>query len=360
MQFTLRTLLVLFVAVSSTLAIGGPWAIVGLIYVIALVMSIRLAVVTKWTEPATHLVVVGLVFLAIWWFFVPLVTATRTPSRRSICYSNLKTLGIALNNYHNAHKSFPPAYVTDPDGKPLYSWRVLLLPHLECHELYQAFRLDEPWDSPHNLKLAEKMPYVFHCPTADHFHGENRITTDYVAVVGPGTAWPGAKGSRLEDFTDGPENTLLLVEIGDSDIPWTAPFDPTLAEVLSTEKSNHRVPSSGHFPEQGMIIGTSGNVLLADESTDFWPGHPNRDDFQAALTIAGGEKVDLETMPHNPPVELRRIPLMPDPSFTAQVVAGVILLLSLAYLLTRPLPPVLVRWAEERTTKGTKHTNRMK
>ncbi|MBN1911283.1 MAG: hypothetical protein JW818_16175, partial [Pirellulales bacterium] len=126
------------------------------------------------------------------------------------------------------------------------------------------------------------------------------------------------------------------------------PFDPTLAEVLSTEKTNHRVPSSGHFSGHGMMIGTSGIVLLADGSTDFWSGHPDPDDFRAALTIAGGEKLDLDTMHHNPPVELRRIPLMPEPSHTARIVAGVILLLSLAYLLTRPLPPVLVRWAEER------------
>lgn len=47
------------------------------------------------------------------------------------CINNLKQLGFALDAYHAEHGSFPPAYVADADGVPLYSWRVLLLPYLE-------------------------------------------------------------------------------------------------------------------------------------------------------------------------------------------------------------------------------------
>ena len=43
-------------------------------------------------------------------------------------------------------------------GKPLLSWRVHLLPFLEENELYEQFKLDEPWDSPHNIKLLDQMP----------------------------------------------------------------------------------------------------------------------------------------------------------------------------------------------------------
>src|SRR4051812_47355571 len=63
--------------------------------------------------------------------------------RVSTCAKNLKQLGIALENYHDAYKSFPPAYVVGDNGKPMHSWRVLLLPFLEdpgMNDLYKQYR----------------------------------------------------------------------------------------------------------------------------------------------------------------------------------------------------------------------------
>ncbi|MBN1909060.1 MAG: DUF1559 domain-containing protein, partial [Pirellulales bacterium] len=183
MQFTLRTLLVLFVAVAATLAVGGPLAIVGLIYVIALVVSIRLAVATRSLGMAFWAGFLLLIGLAVFGCYYANVVCARPVSRRSVCYGNMALLRNAVFEYHAEHGSFPPAYVTDPDGKSLYSWRVLMLPYVGCDYLYQAYHLDKPWDSPHNRKLAEKMPVIFLCPTACDFHEQDRITTDYVAVV---------------------------------------------------------------------------------------------------------------------------------------------------------------------------------
>jgi hypothetical protein len=47
------------------------------------------------------------------------------------CINNLKQIGLAMHNYHDAHGCFPPAYIPDENGKPMHSWRVLLLPYLE-------------------------------------------------------------------------------------------------------------------------------------------------------------------------------------------------------------------------------------
>ena len=47
---------------------------------------------------------------------------------RSQCVNNLKQIGLAMHNYHSTYSVFPPAMTHDPDGKPLLSWRVLLLP----------------------------------------------------------------------------------------------------------------------------------------------------------------------------------------------------------------------------------------
>ena len=64
--------------------------------------------------------------------------------------NNLKQIALAMLQYENDCKTFPPAYTTDAKGKRLLSWRVPILPYMEQNNLYRQFHLDEPWDSPHN------------------------------------------------------------------------------------------------------------------------------------------------------------------------------------------------------------------
>jgi hypothetical protein len=66
--------------------------------------------------------------------------------------NNLKQIGLALRNYHDAYGRFPPAYVADGHGPPMHSRRVLILPWLEKREIYDRYRFDEPWDGPNNRK----------------------------------------------------------------------------------------------------------------------------------------------------------------------------------------------------------------
>ena len=76
-------------------------------------------------------------------------------SHRARCPNNLKQIAIALQSYHDEYGSLPPPYVAAADGQPMHSWRVLLLPFLECEPLYRQYRFDEPWDGPNNRKLQE-------------------------------------------------------------------------------------------------------------------------------------------------------------------------------------------------------------
>ena len=84
-----------------------------------------------------------------------------------------------------------------------------LLPYLGQEELYKRFRRDEPWDSPHNKELLEKMPECYSVPA-----GANQApsTTFYQVFVGKGTAFEGTRGVRAEDILDGTMNTLCIVE----------------------------------------------------------------------------------------------------------------------------------------------------
>ena len=60
--------------------------------------------------------------------------------------NNLKQIGLAFHNYADAYRSFPPAVIYGPDGKPWHSWRVLLLPFLEQQPLYEQYDFSQPWD----------------------------------------------------------------------------------------------------------------------------------------------------------------------------------------------------------------------
>ena len=46
-----------------------------------------------------------------------------------MCVNNLKQIALALHNYEEVYKVLPPAYTVDAQGRPLHSWRTLILPY---------------------------------------------------------------------------------------------------------------------------------------------------------------------------------------------------------------------------------------
>ena len=79
--------------------------------------------------------------------------------------SNLHQISIALQLYAAAHGGLPPAYTTDADGKPLHSWRTLILPYLEHQQLYESIDLAKPWDDPANAEACKAALSVYQCPS---------------------------------------------------------------------------------------------------------------------------------------------------------------------------------------------------
>ena len=160
---------------------------------------------------------------------LPAVQSARTAARRSQSVNNLKQIGLALHNFHVVNNHFPPQAITDQEGKPLLSWRVAILPFLEQQGLFNEFKLDEPWDSPHNKALLERMPATYAIPGAEAEPG----MTFYRGFSGEHTLFdPKVKlGVGIATITDGTSNTLGIVEAKEA-VPWTKPdaeiaFDAT-------------------------------------------------------------------------------------------------------------------------------------
>jgi prepilin-type processing-associated H-X9-DG protein len=204
---------------------------------------------------------------------LPAVAAARQAARRAQSLNNLKQLALAMMNYLDANRHFPPAVLYGPDGKTPYSWRVALLPWLDQKALYDQYHFDEPWDGPNNRKLLEKMPAVFRCPT-EPAESKNAC---YFALVGPGTIFDGQKGTTPGEIVDGMSNTLLLVE-AKRDIPWTKPEDI----AYDPDKP---LPELGGFFEGGF------NAAFADGSVYFPSATDSEKVLRALITKADRQPV---------------------------------------------------------------------
>jgi len=214
----------------------------------------------------------------------------RAAARRSQCINNLKQITIALHNYHDVYGSFPPACTRDAEGRPMHSWRVLILPFLEGQALYDQYDLAEPWNGPNNRALAALIPPVYQCPANELF---GTPTTSYLAIIGPATAWPADGSTCFADMTDGTSNTLLVVE-STAGVHWMEPRD------LKTNDLRHGVNGDSgpgiscrheccwRHPRKFAC------VAIADGSTFCLPNETSPADLRAMATIAGGETVEMQ------------------------------------------------------------------
>ena len=143
-------------------------------------------------------------------------------SRFSKSVSKLRKIVLAMHNYHDAYGTMPPAYSVDEEGKPLLSWRVLILPFLDQNSLYKEFNLKEPWDSEANRLATSTIPAVYE----DGLENKTRMQV----VTGAETF--DTEGVNLLKVTDGTSNTVAIVET-DSEhaVIWSKPDDRSIDEM---------------------------------------------------------------------------------------------------------------------------------
>jgi hypothetical protein len=229
------------------------------------------------------LVAAGLLFGLATYTLWPTYQGLKIRRDKVASMNNLQLIARALNQYAVEYGTYPPPTVYDSKGKPLYSWRVLILTYLGEAALYGQFKLDQPWDSPHNIQFVDRCPEVFTSPAGDVAGGA--METNYVLITGRGTLFPPSGPLRPGDISDGAGNTLLVVETENTNMEWTRPWD------IDIGKLNPKVGSTGSDTIGG-IHKDGAAAVFADEKAGWLPTDLSPTILRSLITPAGGEPVD--------------------------------------------------------------------
>ena len=187
---------------------------------------------------------------------------------------------MAILNYENAMRFFPPERNHPPGNIPVenycLSWRVHILPFMGYAALYQQFRMQEPWDSPHNRQLIPLMPDVFR----DEDAAADSFRTRVQVVLGPQGPFPEiGEAMKRSSISDGASNTLMVMLAPKAkSVPWTQPAD---YEVDLAKADFKELRTS-----EGVAFSTFDGAVKR-LAPDF-----DVNTLKALITIQGGEVID--------------------------------------------------------------------
>jgi prepilin-type N-terminal cleavage/methylation domain-containing protein len=208
---------------------------------------------------------------------LPAVQKVRAAANRTSCANNLKQLGLAAQNYHDAFNMLPPARV----GQRNYAtWPVILLPYLEQDNVYKLW--DVQVDYEHQTDAARQaLVKIFFCPArrspmvsaSNHNGGDNGgfpgAAGDYACCAGDGTGYVDGVPTPVSMNNNSANGAMIIAHVLKSNDPTSPPQNvPTAGFIIEsftsyTSLSNITDGSSntfligekhvreGHFGESG-------------------------------------------------------------------------------------------------------------
>lgn len=181
---------------------------------------------------------------------LPAMQSSRHAARTTQCKNNLKQIGIALHNYHEAFNTFPPGWVNGNQ----FAWSVQILPFIEQTNIYNELNFLAKYDK-NNRQLHSRIE-TYRCSSdrgADLAAGLGR--SNYAGVMvgkasnttAESTHGGGSFGMNsrrnFRDYRDGTSNTVMV------------------GERRSTARVRKEIPDNAKVaqPDPGVVFGTEGN-----------------------------------------------------------------------------------------------------
>ncbi len=221
------------------------------------------------------LVVIAIIAVLIA-LLLPAAQAAREAARRSQCVNNLKQLGLAMHNYHDATGAFPMGYAAQgrfvdgaTDTAAGWGWGAMILPQLEQGPIFNAVNFGLAVEAPPNSTVVRASMTAYLCPS-DVTNGPFSVSdasgnvlatmtpASYAACVGndqtdsaTGLNKDGLgngvmfrnSGIRLADITDGSSQTILVGERAWSNV--NGVWAGVVANGVTRRGSMNRCPTTG-------------------------------------------------------------------------------------------------------------------
>jgi hypothetical protein len=285
MKFSLATIAYVFALLAAGMAaFGVPLGVVASLLVLG---YWRLG--PWWPRSFFNLLVIILVLAVAIGGLLPNVYHGREANRCLRCRGNLQGVARGVQAYRRRHGKLPPT----GDAQSM-SWRVAILPWLEERSIYEAYRRDEPWNSPANAQVSSVSLHMYECPS-DPAWKATTPQTNYFAIVDERTMWD---GRGLGKHRDRPGQTIMLIEAASLNVPWAEPGDLTFDEALAILKGHAPTqvvhierPGPGFF-EKGYGQNREGvHVAFANGEVGFVPVPISTELATAMLTANGGEAI---------------------------------------------------------------------
>ena len=195
--------------------------------------------------------------------------------------AHLKQVVAALQAYHAQYDAYPPPVVYDEAGKPMHSWRALLIPFLELPPGWETYRFDRAWDSTENAEL-----HPLQCPPFEgpkNSSGASLHRTMFMLVVGGRTMFPANTNLSRDAASDGEELTLLVIQVQDSRTHWLDPSDVSFTSLMN-----------GQGPELGSEHSSGTWYATVDGSTHWHDGEFDPEFLKSLSVRDDGSPIQIE------------------------------------------------------------------